>query len=337
VADRWLLVETFGGGERREPTVIALGETPKRMVPLKSVLGRGGYIRPVREMIDQVAAAGEAFRGMTPDGRRQLIADPLISFAGRVNGVYAWAGLAGEQPPPRAVAGAWYFNRTTRLIGGSDGLLDLYGVAPEDRERQRLTAEAFTRLLPGNDQSAALALLVRAEPGLEHQATWTVRRDDGDLRAVMLACRVVEETAGGGRTEIVVRGITQDIGPAETTPAAPTVTRVVLAERVLIAERERGKYRAVVDLRTLDVLRWIDEPPSGVAWENNGPYRPAIHPDDVPVAMQLSGQLATADRVEGNLRVRAISGDWIAVAVTASLMLLDQHTTAALVTVSPRS
>jgi hypothetical protein len=210
-------------------------------------------------------------------------------------------------------------------------------VAPEDRERQRLTAEAFTRLLPGNDQSAALALLVRAEPGLEHQATWTVRRDDGDLRAVMLACRVVEETAGGGRTEIVVRGITQDIGPAETTPAAPTVTRVVLAERVLIAERERGKYRAVVDLRTLDVLRWIDEPPSGVAWENNGPYRPAIHPDDVPVAMQLSGQLATADRVEGNLRVRAISGDWIAVAVTASLMLLDQHTTAALVTVSPRS
>ncbi len=165
MADRWLLVETFGGGEGRDPTVIALGQTAKRMVALKSVLGRGGYIRPVREMIDQVAATGEAFRGMTPDGRRRLIADPLISFAGRVNGVYAWAGRAGEQPPPRAVAGAWYFNRTTRLIGGSDGLLDLYGVAPEDRERQRLTAEAFTRLLPGNDHSAALALLVRAEPG----------------------------------------------------------------------------------------------------------------------------------------------------------------------------
>jgi hypothetical protein len=338
VADRWLLVETFGGGEGREPTVIALGQTPKRMAPLKSVLGRGGYIRPVREMIDQVAATGEAFRGVTRDGRRQLIADPLVSFAGRVNGVYAWAGLAGEQPPPRAVAGAWYFNRTTRLIGGSDGLLDLYGVAPQDRERERLTAEAFTRLLPGNDQSSALALLVRSEPGLEYQGkSWTVRRDDGELRAVMLACRVVEETNDGGRAEIVVRGITQDIGPAEATPAAPTVTRVLLAERVLTAEREPGRYRAIVDLRTLDVLRWIDEPPPGVAWENNGPYRPAIHPDDVPVARQLSGRLGTEDRVEGNLRVRGTAGDWMPVAVTANLMLLDQHTTAALVTVVPRS
>ncbi len=335
MADRWLLVETFGGGEGREPTVIALGQTPKRMVPLKSVLGRGGYIRPVREMIDQVAARAEAFRGVTPDGRRQLIAVPLISFAGHVNGVYAWAGLAGEQPPRRAVAGAWYFNRTTGLIGGSDGLLDLYGVAPKDRERERLTAEAFTRLLPGNDQSAAMALLARAEPGMEYQATWTVRRDDGELRAVMLACRVVEENADGGRTEIVVRGVTQDIGPAETTPAAPTVTRVVLAQRVLIAERERGKYRAIVDLRRLEVLEWVDEPPPGVAWEKNGAYRPGIHPDDIPVARRLSGRLATEDRVEGNLRVRAVSGDWIPVAVTASLMLLDQHTTAALVTVSP--
>jgi hypothetical protein len=335
VADRWLLVETFGGGEDAEPTVIALGRTPKRMASLKSILGRGGYIRPVREMIDQVAATGEAFRGMTPDGRRQLIADPLISFAGRVNGVYAWAGLAGEQPPPRAVAGAWYFNRTTRLIGGSHGLLDLYGVAPEERERERLTAEAFTRLLPGADQSAAMALLVRAEPGMEHQATWTVRRDDGELRAVMLACRVVEEAVDGGRAESIVRGITQDIGPAETTSAAPTVTRVVLAERVLIAEREPGKYRAIVDLRRLEVLEWVDGPPPGVAWEKNGPYRPGIHPDDVPTARRLLGQLATKTRVGGNLRVRAVSGNWIAVAVTASLMLLDPHTTAALVWVAP--
>lgn len=90
----------------------------------------------------------------------------------------------------------------------------------------------------------------------------------------------------------------------------------------------------IVDLRTLDILRWIDEPPPGIAWENNGPHRPAIHPDDVPAARQMSRQLTTDDRVEGTLRVRSVSGDWMAVGVTASLMLLDQHTTAALVTVS---
>ena len=95
---------------------------------------------------------------MTRDGRRQLIADPLTSFAGHVNGVYAWAGPAGQEPPPRTPAGAWYFNRTTGVIGGTDGLLDLYGVAPQDRRQTRATAEAFTRLLPGADETQALAL-----------------------------------------------------------------------------------------------------------------------------------------------------------------------------------
>lgn len=335
VADRWLLVETFGG-EGREPTVIALGQTSKQMLPLESVLGRGGYVNPVKAMIKQVAATGKAFRGMTRDGRRQLIADPLTSFAGRVNGVYAWAGPAGHEPPPRAAAGGWYFNRTTGLIGGSDDLLDLYGVAPEDRRQVRLTAEAFTRLLPGADEHQALALLARAEPGTQYQGrNWTVRRDDGELRAVTLACRVVEETREDGRSEVVVRGVTQDIGPAAATPAAPRPARVALAQRVIMAEREPGRHRAVVDLRTLHVLRWIDEPPPGVAWEANGPYRPAIHRADLRTAVQMSRMLADEDRVEETLRVRAASGGWTEVSVTAVLMLLDQHTTAALVTVTP--
>jgi hypothetical protein len=188
------------------------------MVPLKAVLGRGGYLAPVQAMIEQVAATGEPYCGTTADGRRQLMADPLISFAGAVNAVYAWAGLAGEERPPRAVAGAWYFNKSTGLFGGSDDLLDLRGGAAQDRRHERLTAEAFTRLLPNTDESLARALLVRAKPGLEHQATWTVRRDDGELRAVMLACRVVEEAGDGGRTEVVVRGVTQDLGPPRPLP-----------------------------------------------------------------------------------------------------------------------
>ena len=101
--------------------------------------------------------------------------------------------------------------------------------------------------------------------------------------------------------------------------------------------REPGRHRAIVDLRTLDVLRWIDEPPPGVAWEANGPHRPAIHRADLRTAVQMSRLLADEDRVEETLRVRAVSGDWMAVSVTAALMLLDQHTTAALVTVSPLS
>src|ERR1700730_4359522 len=176
------------------------------MVPLASVLGRGRYLDDIRALVARVAGSGEPVRVTSRDGRRQLIGDPLITFAGRVHGVYAWMGDPGEVPPPRDPAGAWYFNLTTDKIGGSDGLLDLYGVAPENRQTERLTAEAFGRLITNADEEAALAVIVRSQPGDEHQATWTVQRDDGQLRAANFAARAVSETSGNGQIEVVIRG-----------------------------------------------------------------------------------------------------------------------------------
>jgi hypothetical protein len=51
----------------------------------------------------------------------------------------------------------------------------------------------------------------------------------------------------------------------------------------------------------------------------------------------MSARLATSTRVEGKLRLRTTAGRWQTVHVAASLMLLDQHTTAALVTLSAPS
>ncbi len=332
MANRWLLIETFGGQGHEEPTVIGIGRTPKRMVPIASVLGRGRYFDDVRALVARVAGSGQPVRALSLDGRRQLIGHPLACFSGHVHGVYAWTGDPGEQPPPRDLAGAWYFNLTTDKIGGSDDLLDLYGVAPENRRKQRLTAEAFARLLPNADEASALAMLVKAQPGTEHQATWSVRRDDGELRAVNLACRVVAETREDGGTEVVLRGITHDIGPADSTPSAPRT--MMLAQQVIAAERSRGKHRAIMNLRTLTLIRWIDDPLPGIAWQNDAPHQPAIHPGDLPLARRMSDQLATSEQSQGLLRVRSAAGEWMTVAVTARLMLLDQHTTAALVTVS---
>jgi hypothetical protein len=334
VVERWLLVETFSG-PGHDPTVIALGQVAKRMLPLSAVIGRGGYIAPVRAMIERAAATGEPFRGTTRDGRRHLIADPLVSYAGEVNGVYAYFGPAAEDVPPRAPAGAWYFNRSTGKIGGSDGLLDLYGMAPDDRRRERFTAEAFTRLRPGPDETEALAILIHARPGEEFRGErWGVHRDDGELRSVSLWARVVETARPGDQPEVVVRGITQDTGPARVTPSGPA--SITVAQRVLMAEREPGKHRAIVDLRSLTLLRWVesDPPMPGIAWEIDARYRPAIHPADLRKARDMSSQLATADRVEGVVRLRGTHGGWVPVAVTAVLVLMDTHTTAALVTLS---
>ena len=51
----------------------------------------------------------------------------------------------------------------------------------------------------------------------------------------------------------------------------------------------------------------------------------------------MSARLATSSHVEGVLRLRTTEGGWRAVQVTGSLMLLDQCTTAALVTLSAPS
>ena len=332
MAERWLLIETFGGEGHDEPTVIGVGGVPKRMVPLASVLGRGRYLNDIRALVARVTASGQPVRTTTGDGRRQLIGDPLIAFTGRVHGVYAWVGDPDDDPPVRDPAGAWHFNLTTGKIGGSDDLLDLYGVAPGERRSERMLAEAFERLITNADEAAGLAVIVRAQPGVEHQATWTVRRDDGQLRAANFACRTVQEFGNDGAPQTVLRGITHDIGEADNTPSAPP--RQVLAQQVLTAQKEPGKYRAIVNLRTLTLLRWLDDPMPGLAWENNSEHTPAIHPDDLVVAKEMSSGLATARRVTDDLRLRSLTGGWMPVSVEAVLLLLDQHTTAALVTIS---
>jgi hypothetical protein len=335
VADRgWLLIETFGGEGHDEPTVIGVGSTVKHMVPLRSVLGRGRYLDDVRALVARVASTAARVTATSSDRQRRLIGLPLVTYAGRVHGVYAWVGRPDEEPPARDPAGAWYFNLTTDRIAGSDDLLDLYGVAPELRRTQRVTAEAFGRLVTNADESAALAMIVKSKPGAEHQATWTVRRDDGVLRAANFACRAVEERNDAGGVEVVLHGITHDIGPAETTPSAPPPVPMVLAQQVLAAAREPDKHRAIVNLRNLTLLRWLDEPMPGVAWELDAEHPPGIHPDDLEVAKTLSAGLATAGRVAGVVRLRSTAGGWVQVSLTANLMLLDQHTTAALVTLA---
>ena len=112
---------------------------------------------------------------------------------------------------------------------------------------------------------------------------------------------------------------------------APLVT---IEQRVVAAEYRPGWHRAIVDHASLSLIRWLDPPMPGIAWEIDAPHRPAIHRADLRRAREMSARLATSSHVEGVLRLRTTDGGWQAVQVTASLMLLDQHTTAALVTLS---
>ena len=118
---KWLLVETFGGAP---PSVIGIGNAPKKMIPLRTILSRGHSLEDVEKAIAE-ATASHALVEFSLARHRHVVGQPLLTFSGRVHGVYIWSGAADQEPPAHDPAGAWHFNLTTDVIGGSDDLLDL--------------------------------------------------------------------------------------------------------------------------------------------------------------------------------------------------------------------
>ncbi|WP_378739089.1 GAF domain-containing protein [Nocardia brasiliensis] len=326
---KWILVECFSGVPGR---VIAFGAAPKSFVPLRNILRNPLSLADAEAALAQACRTRALVAHVSADGRRTVRAEPLLISPERAHAVRLWVGPVQEPLPPRDPVGAWYFNLSTNRSVRSVDLLDLYGVAPEDREAELAIAGAFTRLVTNRDESEALAKIVNSAPGTEHQAVWTIRRDDNALRAGHFACRISIEFDVTGRREVLFRGVTQDIGAATAVPAAPPP--MILEYQLLEAATAPGEYRAIVNLRSLQLIRWIGPPMPGIAWADlPGQPAPQIHPDDLAAAQAMSRELAR-HRTEGKVRLRRLDGGWQLVHVRAALMALDQHTTAGLATVT---
>ena len=320
----WCLIETFG---LKPPTLIGLGSRPRNMVPLEKFFARNrASLTAAQTAIGQVTSTVEPYDAIVTGGRRCL-AHPLRAYDGRVNGTWRWLGAHNApEPPPHDLAGAWYFNRTTVEVAGSDELLDLYHQPKDERRTKRAMGEAFTRLAAGPDASDALAKIVQSQPGSEHQAVWTVVCDDGDRRAAHFSCRaILHETPDG--PQIVMHGITHDIGPADDVPQAPQLA--VLERRVLDAAVRPGTHRAIVDVRSGRIIQWVDSPPTVIDWAVPGVD--IFHPDDASRVQDLNRLVDGA--ATATIRLRGTDTPWRPVKVTSQPMLLDNATTAALWTI----
>lgn len=321
----WCLVETFG---LKPPTLVGLGSRPRSMVPLDKFFARSRTsLAMAHRALEHVTAAAQPYDVTTSAGRRCL-AHPLSAYDGQVNGAWLWLGGPGDAGPavPHDIAGAWYFNLSSFEVAGSDELLDLYRQPMEQRRTKRAMGEAFTRLTAGPDASEALAKIVQSVPGTEHQAIWTVVCDDGARRAAHFSCRALPHETQDG-SQIVLHGITHDIGPADDVPQAPHLA--VLERRVLDAAAESGTHRAIVDVRTGRIIQWVDSPPSTIDWAVPG--IDIFHPNDAEVVHNLNRLVDGA--VTRSIRLRGTDAEWTAVNVTSQPMLLDNSTTAALWTI----
>jgi len=335
MATEWLLISTFGGAE---PSIIGVGSRPKQFVPLSQHFsarrGPNKALEEAQSVVVELIGNPVPIDRISNDGRIRIVAKPLLNSAGRLHGIYLWRGAADETVPPRDPAGAWHFNLTQGKASGSEDLFDLYGVSEEDRRSEVAQAGAFTRLKTNADEGEALAKIVTSAPGTEHQAVWTVRRDDGQERAAHFSCRMLEERPdpASDRTEVILRGVTQDIGPANEVPTAPPP--VILEHRVLEAKIRPGEYLAYVDIKRLKLIKWHRDPRPGIAWESVvGEPEPAMHPEDVSIARQMSKDLARG-ATSGVLRFRGVDGAWKPLHLEVCLMAFDQHTTGGLVTVT---
>ncbi|MFE7741596.1 GAF domain-containing protein [Nocardia sp. NPDC057455] len=329
---KWILVECFSNAPGR---VIAVGSAPKSFVPLTNIVRNPLSLADAESALRRAYATGVPVAEASGDGRRTVRADPLLIAPRRAHAVRLWVGPRQEPVAAADPMGAWHFDLTTNRSVRSTDLLDLYGVAPENRAAELAIASAFTRLVTNRDESEALAKIVNSAPDTEHQAVWTVRRDDDALRAAHFACRIVAESDDSGERHVLLRGVTQDIGAATAVSAAPPPA--ILEYTVLEAATQPGEYRAIVNLRSLRLIRWIGAPMPDIAWEDRpGQPSPQIHPDDLATAKTMSRDLAR-HRTEGTVRLRRLDGGWQPVRIRAALMALDQHTTAGLATVTAAS
>lgn len=249
----WLLIELFG--HESDPTIIGQGSTAKKFVPLDRVVKSTTHRAVISMALDSIRDGSTSTKDFI-QGETRYILLPLHDFAGHTLAVLVHYGnpdIPVKTPPD---CGSWHFNATTGEASGSCELLDMYRASAESRRNARPMHEAFERLV-GNDPVATRKLIDK-QPGTTHQATETVRCDDGTLWVAHYSCRFVEESDG----QILLHGVTRKVGAYEPGSNAPNP--LDLAHQVARAGCQPGTYRFIIDPTTGNLIRSYDLPTESI-------------------------------------------------------------------------
>ncbi|WP_280363519.1 GAF domain-containing protein [Nocardia wallacei] len=319
---QWLLVETFGELDGNY-TIVDWGGHPKEFLPLdKAVKGAAAKIR---QAITLVARSGEPLSA-TGAGRHVEVHPHFVGD--RLHGVQVWAGTEGQAAPPRPRAGAWDINLTTLTALGSPEWAKLADIPEEQRGSERSLANMFAQVRTDEKELVAMKRIIAAVPGTTHQGIWTVYRRDGSAFRSHFSCRIDAQPIDGS-TQRIARGISQEVFTGSDSEPEPLV---LLEHRLLEADTPPGEYRALINLRNLRLIRWVHGSPipEEIAWRGIADEpAPEVHPDDRPIMLDMARGLAKSSTT-GHLRVRGVDGGWIPINAHASLVAIDQETTAAL-------
>jgi len=317
----WLLVETLGA----EPTVVAQGQQTKNLVPISAFLRRNPNLMAIRTAIGETVRAGKPLSSITPKNDRVIRTEVVQMSDGRIHGVHVWVGPPDVDPPQRVIPGPLKWDLTNGIATDTTESLYNSGLDPSVEATH---GRAFAEDLPTRDlnpsEAEVLAVVIKPEPGRTFCSTWDISDHAGNPITVGFTARVMVESDDAGRDLLICRAMNWRSARVEVVVAPND-----LAQRILNGLAQPGVHRALVDLSSWTLLKWLDDPCPFYDWRASEKGAPVVHPDDEVemTAMATDFGDGSASRV---LRLRARDGGWTPIHVTAHRVELEENTFAGL-------
>ncbi|BBY19180.1 PAS domain-containing protein [Mycolicibacterium litorale] len=315
----WLLVETLGS----EPVVVARGARTENMVPISAFLRRNPHLMAVQTAIAETVRAGQGLSSITPKNDRVIRTEVVQMSDGRIHGVHVWVGPPDMDPPERPLPGPLKWDLATGVATATTQSLANSGRDPDTEDTH---GRALAEDLPMRDlnpsETKVLSMAIRPEPGQTFCSTWDVTDYRGELISVGFSARALLEEHEDGAPRLVCRAMNW-----RAERDGPAFPHDHLAQRILDGLAQSGLHRALVDLDTWKLLKWLDPPAPFYDWRAN-----EVHPDD---GFELARMITELDRGAATavMRLRTADGDWAPVHVTINRIELEADTFAGLASV----
>lgn len=320
----WLLVETLG----REPAVVALGGDTKRLTPLSAFLRRDPNLMAIQSAIGESVRAGVGLSSITSKNDCVIRTEVVAMPDGRIHGAQVWTGPATQEPPNRPVIGSLVWDLCTGVAVDTSESLVNSGCDPEAVSSPDM---AFAGDLPrrelSHSEAAIVPTAVAPGRGIALCHAWDGTDYAGKSITVGFVARALQESPRDGGDRLVCRGMNWRTHRGEGPAAAPDR----LVQQALRRPAPPGVHRALVELNTWTLVRWLDDPPSFFDWatamSRDRPFYPPDRHHMTRMAMEFVGGVTS-----GVLRMSTADGDWTPVHVTVRRVELDDGNYAGLAT-----
>jgi hypothetical protein len=325
MSNDWLLVETLGN----EPAVVAQGHHTKNLVPITAFLRRNPNLMAIQTAIAETVRGRHGLSSITPKHDRVIRTEVVQMSDGRIHGVHVWIGAPDAEPPDRPLPGPLKWDLTLGVATDTPESLFNSGLDPATEATE---GRAFAEDLPTRDvnpgEAEVLALAIRAEAGKTLCSTWDVTDYTGEPITVGLVARALSETQDDGRERLICRAMNWRSERENAEPATDN-----LAQRILNGLAQPGVHRALVDLNTWALLKWLDDPCPFFDWRRTRSDATAVHPADGRLFAEMTRMTRefTGGSVSRVMRMRGTDGGWTPIHVTVSRVEIEDDVYAGLV------